>query len=522
MRLLYFLAHPDIVGGASRQMIIQAMTMRDRGNEVRLIIQSNDDGSYNDEYDRLCKIHNLDYSALFFSVATCIEKIDIIKSIEISGILENIIDEYKPDIIHSLQLNTTVEMITRKKAIPHVFSIYPISDGMFNIKWRDVFPRFHTCDSNLFCKQWAKGLNVESKCVRVIYNSNGINDQCDSMPRRKNGDRRFELVNIAHFAPHKQQLEILRLLLLCREKGIDVHLSFLGDDTGEYADECKKYVYENGIEDIVTFEGFVEDVVDCLGKFDLMILASTTESYPGVIVEAMANKIPILCTPVGGVSELLHDGISAFISEDYSAESILDKFCSFIRAFDNKTLEGIIENAYETYLNNHTPKVVGALLEDYYGEILSDEDNVINKDEGACFLDDIKAFYADFDLEHYSEYTRAHCWYLYHLKHIIKSDKSIYIWGAGNFGKIGIEWSRILGLKVKGILDEKGIGKFEGYNVYRPSYDRIKEVKYIIVAVAKAIYVEQIMAKLNSCGLVRNIDYFLVSNDPCYSSILRS
>lgn len=516
MRVLYFLAHPDTVGGAARQMIAQATVMQKRGHTVCLVIQSNEDGSYNSEYDRLCKQDDLEHLTCFFPIATCIERINIIKCEDVCDDIERLIVNYNPDLIHSLQLNTAVEFVARKRGIPHVFSIYPVSDGMFNIKWEDVFPGYHICDSVFYSRQWKNGLDIDSRCIRVIYDNKGLNSLRGCEESHYYDGEGLRLINIAHFSPHKRQLEILRFIRLCRDKDIKVHMRFLGDYLGEYGDECKKYVSDNLMDDMVSFDGFVENVCDYLRHSDLMILASTTESFPGVIVEAMANRTPILSTPVAGVPELLSNGVNAFISEDYSSDSIFNSFIYYIDAVHDKILEGIVDKAYETYLSNHTPESVGPRLEEYYNYIYKSFFERDKKVYNISLMSELRRFYEERRLSDYSEYTRDHCWYLYHLSKTLEYGATVYVWGAGRFGVIGIEWSKVLGLVIKGFLDSGVKDKFQGYDVESPTEELIKEADYIIVAVAKSDYVEQIMIQLKEYGLKRNKNYFLVSNDPCY------
>jgi glycosyltransferase involved in cell wall biosynthesis len=59
-----------------------------------------------------------------------------------------------------------------------------------------------------------------------------------------------------------------------------------------------------------TFHGDVPDLRDRLRDLDLFVLPSRDENLPMVLLEAMAAAVPVVATRVGGVPELIEDGVS--------------------------------------------------------------------------------------------------------------------------------------------------------------------------------------------------------------------
>ena len=191
----------------------------------------------------------------------------------------------------------------------------------------------------------------------------------------------------------KNQLECIQFVLRCRENGYAVKLTIIGNDQGLYGSQCKKYVEENGLQDIVQFRGFVSNVEDYYADADLFILASRVESYPGVIVESMANRIPVISTPIAGVPELLRDGENGFLTDGYTAENIYDAFLRYLRYLQLNRIDSLVENAYRTYLQHHTFQKVGEELERYYRVIM---DDFYSKKRSCLDVNDIK-----WKLEHF-------------------------------------------------------------------------------------------------------------------------
>lgn len=516
MKLLYFLAHPDSMGGANKVMLTQAYIMRMHGNQVRAVIQNDDENKHIPEYEKICNLYELEYVSAQFPIATCIENIDIFGSANKYESIKKIVIDYSPDLIHSLQLNTVVEYIARELRFPHIMNIYQISEGMFNIKWLDVFPRYHSGDSYFYCNKWKQGLGIESRCIRVAYDEH--KNTSDFKVIEKKISDRIELINIGVFTEYKRQLEIIKFVDKCKKNGYMVHISFLGKIQGGYAKECKEYVKSHDLDSEVTFTGFVVDIEKYLRRADLMVHASTSESYPGVVVEAMANRVPVLVTPVAGIPELVNDKVNGFLSNGYSANDLYDAFERYIAFRKYKKIDAIIDAAFETYVSNHTYDVAYKALNDYYLAILH---NSINYHQAFSKMKDIYDTIIHFGktagIRCYSEEVQKNLWFIYHIKQIVDEKKyfTAVIWGAGHFGRIALEWCELMSLKVIGFIDSVKEGDYEGYCIDKPTTETITMADVLFLAIGSVEACAENIKLIEEAGKIRNVSYFLISNNPC-------
>ena len=510
MRILYFLAHPNVIGGASKQMIYHAFMMQKKGHVVRVVIQAEENGKYIEEFDEYCGLYNLEKTAKCFKVAICLEEIDIQAAIQDADEVKRIVNDFEPDIIHSLQLNVAVEFAARYYGVPHMMSIYQICEGMFEISWEKVTAEFHCADSEYYCRQWAEGLGIESRCVRVAY------EPIYDIKSIRNPDQNaIEIVNIGIVEKRKQQLEICRFVNICKEKGIRVHVTFLGKNDSEYGKECLDYVRKAQLEDWISFEGFVLNIHEYMKRADLLIHASTSESYPGVIVEAMAYRVPVLCTPIAGIPELVVDGYNGFLMQGYECQCIFYGFDRYLHYLQNELIGIITDNAYKTYIDNHTFERVGNCLEEYYKSVLKDYEKN-NANYKVEIKDKISSFWRKKSFDDCSDYTKQHIWYLYHVAMNLHSNMTCIIWGTGRYGSIGLEWSKILGLEIRGYIDSNRSGTYNGFPIKKPTVKLLKSVNIIIVSVMNFSAVQEIMSELNKAGFRRNKEYYLIHNDACY------
>lgn len=94
------------------------------------------------------------------------------------------------------------------------------------------------------------------------------------------------------------------------------------DTKREYWDKLYDLALRSGLEDDIIFTGFRKDIPEVLSILDVFVLSSVTEACPNTVLEAMAMKVPIVATDVGGVSEQVVDGETAIIVRPRDSSAI--------------------------------------------------------------------------------------------------------------------------------------------------------------------------------------------------------
>ena len=129
---------------------------------------------------------------------------------------------------------------------------------------------------------------------------------------------------------------------------------------------------ESGLAGRISFEGYRDDALECLRRFDVLVLPSISEGLPMVVLEAMSVGKPVLAFDVGSVAEAVRDGVTGYLVKpgDY------DAFFRRMREMKNggeKTVElgnngkAMLESAFgiERYMEN---------IEELYRSLRRDED----------------------------------------------------------------------------------------------------------------------------------------------------
>ena len=97
------------------------------------------------------------------------------------------------------------------------------------------------------------------------------------------------------------------------EKLTDVRFVVVGD--GELRDELRGFIQKLGIEDKVSFLGWRNDLAKIYSDLDVLVLTSLNEGTPVAVIEAMASEVPVVATRVGGVPDLVDDGVTGYLVE---------------------------------------------------------------------------------------------------------------------------------------------------------------------------------------------------------------
>jgi len=102
----------------------------------------------------------------------------------------------------------------------------------------------------------------------------------------------------------------------------DIHFLLVGGGD----DEAMLKSLATGLENL-RFVGFVENVGDYLAAFDIFILPSRKEGIGSILLDAMAAKLPLIASRVGGVPDIVHNGKNGYLIEakrsDLLKEAIL-------------------------------------------------------------------------------------------------------------------------------------------------------------------------------------------------------
>ena len=106
---------------------------------------------------------------------------------------------------------------------------------------------------------------------------------------------------------------VLEIVRAARDEGVDAVLCMVGD--GPDRVRLEQLAHELGIARSCFFVGYQEDVAGYYRLFDAFVLPSVTEGTPVSAIEALASGTPVVANRVGGVPDVVRDGVDGFLVE---------------------------------------------------------------------------------------------------------------------------------------------------------------------------------------------------------------
>lgn len=183
---------------------------------------------------------------------------------------------------------------------------------------------------------------------RLITIHNAIDPQAiklsktaDAIKHEFNIDSKAPLIGTTgRMVPVKAYDLFLKMAQVILERRPDARFMLVGD--GPLLQSLRELSVRLKIVDKVIFTGFRDDIFDIMNAFDIFIISSFHEGVPMALLEAMSLKKAIVSTAVGGINEIIENGVSGQLVESNSAIALAK---ASLRIIDDETLKHKLENA---------------------------------------------------------------------------------------------------------------------------------------------------------------------------------
>ena len=177
------------------------------------------------------------------------------------------------------------------------------------------------------------------------------------------GDEKI-IVHISNFRPLKRIIDVIKIFEKINSE-ISSKLIMVGD--GPEKKKAKDYLRKNNLKNRVIFLGKTNEVDEILCSSDLFLLPSEKESFGLAALEAMALKVPVISTNIGGLSELNINGNSGYTSDIGDIDSMAS---NAIKILSDKSLKKKYRfQAFENAKKYDIKKII-PLYESVYQEAL--------------------------------------------------------------------------------------------------------------------------------------------------------
>ncbi|WP_053976074.1 glycosyltransferase family 4 protein [Mangrovimonas xylaniphaga] len=215
-------------------------------------------------------------------------------------------------------LKRLVSLVVCKK----IFFCHFVADLLVPHDRNAINTLLNKCESVIFVSVHNKSLAQRQLANRLPHSCvipNASKFQLDAPLPFQNGDT-VCFASVARFETlWKGQDMLLELLSSDKWKARDWRLNLYG--SGHDEEYIRGLIEMYGLEAKVTIKGYKKDVKQLWQTNDVLLLPSRGEGMPLAVIEAMMCGKLVVCTDVGGNKEILEDGVSGFIAENYTVNA---------------------------------------------------------------------------------------------------------------------------------------------------------------------------------------------------------
>tara|TARA_B100001113_G_scaffold109330_1_gene88543 strand:+ start:3397 stop:5928 length:2532 start_codon:yes stop_codon:yes gene_type:complete len=362
-------------GGAERQVALTMKGMYERGFNCYLAVDRTADDkitylkdlhSIKKQIEILSDIDTEDKNILGYDlIEENIELLNLLNSTTKNKIkrLVSYFIRNKPDVIHAWQDETILTafvaccLTDRPRLIGSARSLRPDEKSELHIRKR---PYLRECMKMIVGKEWftftinskagrksyAEWLQIDEDNIKIIHNGTDF----ESMERGINiGLIKNEIVGLGICEDNIIVGGVFRLESGKRPKlWIDIlHKLILKDDRirgilvggGKMENSVRKWIKEIKMENKIKVVGEKSDVAGWLTQMDIFLLTSASEGLPNAVIEAQGFGVPVVSTDVGGVSEIVMQGVTGELFNDEDTESVVEIILSLVENNKHKDMQ---------------------------------------------------------------------------------------------------------------------------------------------------------------------------------------
>lgn len=177
---------------------------------------------------------------------------------------------------------------------------------------------------------------------------------------------------IGQVAPNKGHDCLVEAVRLLKDRGVKIVVRTFGSGDSAYTSRLKNKIEQAGLANIWEWMGYERNKAKIFGAIDICIVPSCFgDPFPTVAMEAAVYGLPVVASRIGGLPEIIEDGVTGWLVEPNSPEQLADKIEWLIqnperaremgkagreRVFKEFTVEKMVAE-FEALFQQHLPKV---------------------------------------------------------------------------------------------------------------------------------------------------------------------
>lgn len=371
---ILFLAPSLAIGGAERVLVNLLKKIDTDRYDITLCLFSNH-GVYFSEIPKEIKIISIFKNHQFSRAVAFLQRKFNNTFLMKIAVRNAIKDNYDVGICFSDGLLTDTLLMASNhflKKVAWVHSCYKTQKSLYNVYTPDKCKslnesRYKNIDRMVFVSEHSKnefemlfGKKTGDVCIYNQFDFKHMKEKAEEyQPDLKKGVLNF--VALGRLVAVKEFGRLVKASKILKEKGYDFHVNIIGD--GPLKENLEMQISQENLDDTVSLLGFMDNPYPYIKGSDVLVLTSSSEALPTVLVEAMAFSKPIIATKCPGCIEITDGGRYGLLTE-HDVEDIAIKMENVITDKDlRKRLSDLSETRVAFFDEKKTISDVYDLLD---------------------------------------------------------------------------------------------------------------------------------------------------------------
>ncbi|MEK6560455.1 MAG: glycosyltransferase [Nitrospirota bacterium] len=176
----------------------------------------------------------------------------------------------------------------------------------------------------------------------------------------------FVIATVGRLSKEKNQALLIKAFMPLAKENSRVKLLIIGD--GPQRQSLKSLVTQLGLTSQVIFTGIITETAAMYHAMDIFALSSLTEGVPITILEAMASKVAVVATKVGGIPDIIRDTETGLLVTSQDANGLTQALNSLIT--DKSKRQMLTAAAFDFVRANYSLEQMGQAYQKVYTEVL--------------------------------------------------------------------------------------------------------------------------------------------------------
>jgi glycosyltransferase involved in cell wall biosynthesis len=265
---------------------------------------------------------------------------------------------------HTIGLLTKLLFTKKFKLLVHRKVIFTIK-GWFSSK---IKYSYKSVDSVIcISKAVEKVIKSNDSKLRTVVIHDAIKpiflEKSDFLIKKTNKSNATFIGYIAALTKEKDHITFLKTAQKLSDSNPNFHFVIIG--IGVLKSELEQLCSDLGIENRVTFLGFLDNLNEVIPQMDALLFTSKSEGLGSTILDFFMAKKPVITVKNGGSEELVFNNKTGFIT-DIGNVTALTNYC--LDVFSNpENTKRMVENAFEFASQNfNVNKIVDATIAEYH------------------------------------------------------------------------------------------------------------------------------------------------------------